>query len=204
MMRENDVDRVKTDISGIFVNYLQVLHDCATDKEYRRKFEDNPRPILAEIGMKIPEDAKIILEPDKRRWPGVFIDSIYAEDKVYPPTGYRGIGEGGAKTGEDGTVPTMKKDRLEIREGALEVDQITTYDTEENRIDSNGERTKKMAQKQDKDTTAYFHPQVIEVETGKTWKENRVVVVVPYFDVEKELYAKIKIENEEIVLTAGC
>lgn len=173
MMTGNDTELVKGHISDIFVQYLGVLQKCATDKEYRRQFEDNPRPILADIGMKIPQDAKIVLESDKRRWPGVFIDSINAE----------------------------KTERLEIQEGPLKIDRMTRYNTQEDNAGANGEQIKIIEKKE---TTSYFKPQIIEVETGKTWDENRVAVVIPYFDVEKELYAKIKIENEEVVLTAAC
>lgn len=183
--------QIMNEISSLFVRYLEVLKKCAENEDFRLQFEDNPRAILEEeVGMKIPIRAKIKLESDKRRWPAVVINSRYAEEE-----GKRVLEE---------TVPKIVKDRLEIREGGLEVEKVTDYDVEEYKKDENNERKKIRARKEDNETTGYYKPQEVEVESGKSWEDSEVEVIIPYFDVEKELYAKIKIENEEIVLTAAC
>ena len=57
-------------INGICERYLHVMNCCIQYEEIKEYFEKDPRPFLVDfVGMKIPEDAIIILDQNGTRWP---------------------------------------------------------------------------------------------------------------------------------------
>ncbi len=59
---------------AICERYLLVMAACIRDKEYKEKFLEDPRTELVEtVGMTIPEDVIVILDPNKTRWPALHV-----------------------------------------------------------------------------------------------------------------------------------
>ena len=70
---------------AICERYLLVMAACVRDKAYKEKFLSDPRTELVEtVGMKIPEDVIVILDPNETRWPTLHVitepgEYIFAE-----------------------------------------------------------------------------------------------------------------------------
>lgn len=57
-------------INRICERYLHVMNCCIQYEGVKEIFEKYPRPFLVDfVGMKIPEDAIIVLDPNGTRWP---------------------------------------------------------------------------------------------------------------------------------------
>jgi len=66
----NDYNPVEGIINRICEKYLHLLGACIKYPEVKDAFENDPRPFLVNfVGMKIPEDAMIVLDPNGTRWP---------------------------------------------------------------------------------------------------------------------------------------
>jgi hypothetical protein len=88
--------------------YLLLMAACIRNKVYKEKFLADPRKELVEtVGMTIPEDAIVILDPNKARWPEVHIitkpgEYVFAEGS-YSVTQYNYT-----KSGLDNPTITMR------------------------------------------------------------------------------------------------
>ena len=76
MFESGKVVDVKEKVESICINYLKIMSRCISDSKFKEEFISNPRPYLEEeVGMRIPEKAKIILDPNGRHWPEVRINT---------------------------------------------------------------------------------------------------------------------------------
>ena len=63
--------------------YMMLMAHCISDSEFREEFERSPREALVDfVGMKIPEDATIVLDPYGPRWPIASFLKETEEEKV--------------------------------------------------------------------------------------------------------------------------
>lgn len=59
---------------AICERYLLLMAACIRDKAYKEKFLADPRTELVEtVGMRIPEDVTVILDPNESRWPALHV-----------------------------------------------------------------------------------------------------------------------------------
>jgi|GEM_PF-4486581 len=69
----NQSDEINGKIRNICANYWQLMVDCAKDEALRADFIKSPHPYLKEVGMVVPEGAKVLLDSENAEWPVVFI-----------------------------------------------------------------------------------------------------------------------------------
>lgn len=59
---------------AICERYLLVMAYCIRDRKYKEKFLKDPRKELVDtVGMTIPEDVIVILDPNETRWPALHV-----------------------------------------------------------------------------------------------------------------------------------
>lgn len=67
-------EEVQQKTSEIFVNYLDLMADCAKDSGLRENLFKNPHYYFNEfVGMNIPKSVDIVLDCEKLGWPQLFI-----------------------------------------------------------------------------------------------------------------------------------
>lgn len=71
----------------IWVNYMQFIVQCANDKDLKTDFLQNPRPHLAQVGMKIPESVEVVIDTQGPRAPAVYIKTEEEEVVVVEQEG---------------------------------------------------------------------------------------------------------------------
>lgn len=90
--------------------YLLLMAACITNPDYKKKFLDDPRKELVEtVGMTIPENVTVIMDPNKARWPELHVitepgEYVFAEGS-HSVTQYDYT-----KTGLDNPVITLRSD----------------------------------------------------------------------------------------------
>ncbi len=105
-------------IKSIYLNYMQLMIDCANDETVKEDFLNNTHYYLNEkVGMKIPDSVQIELDYDKLQWAEVYIKT--EEGKIFVGEGKLALSVVADLTSEDKINELSKSERrVELKEQA--------------------------------------------------------------------------------------
>lgn len=166
-------------LKEVWINYAKFIIQCAEDERLKRDFLMNPRPHLAELGMKIPESIGIVLDTAG----GSNRVSLYI------------------KSEEEQLVLEERGDKMTILEEAL-LSENPIQEIIASRQTKIHELQDKVGQL-DKSTPSIIGK--VSMTLKKKLEDCEAVLRIPFFDPDRDIFGEVKFaDGEELLVTCTC
>ena len=138
----NESPAVDKSIQSIYANYLQLMVNCTKDEKLREDFIKNPRPFLNEVGMTIPNSAKILLDDEDLDRPKVYIKTKDGKIKIQEQRLGLQLNYESARDGEQNESIVLKNQaeiKISVQEELKHCDVVVTLPFLNSKVDMLGE-----------------------------------------------------------------